>query len=275
MVSGFLPENDIEHSSEEKNCRQSSVDHRHCENLRHTDECSAPLRNSPMPESSDTTPFIQQRNLVDQVADYLTQAIIQRRYVPGERLSEVSLAGELGISRAPVREAARLLESRGLLVSRPRRGFFVRALEARELGDIFDLRLALERHAIEYLVKHYDSGVEKRLSRQVERMCEIADSGADEGARIEEDLTFHRLMFEATGNRRLLRAFEDLSHELRLCIALIGKTHEAPDSIAGSHWWLLDALKSGDARSCRKAIDYHIGVARDYVIQGVHEAQVR
>ncbi|QOR38762.1 GntR family transcriptional regulator [Billgrantia diversa] len=214
---------------------------------------------------------IQQRNLVEQVADFLTQAIISQHYVPGERLSEVQLARDLGISRAPVREAARLLESRGLLVSQPRRGFFVRALVATELNDIFDLRLCLERHALAHLVENYDTEKELALRRQVELMCEVALKDSD-SRKIEEDLLFHRMLIAFAGNRRLLRAFDDITHELRLCIALIGKTHAEPDSIATSHWALLDALASGDPGHCHKAIDYHIGVAQHFVVKGIGEA---
>ncbi|MFQ3787287.1 GntR family transcriptional regulator [Halomonas sp. A29] len=213
---------------------------------------------------------IQQRNLVEQVADLLTQAIISQHYAPGERLSEVQLARDLGISRAPVREAARLLESRGLLVSQPRRGFFVRALDAAELTDIFDLRLCLERHALARLVEIYDGDKEQALRRQVELMCEVALKDSD-SRKIEEDLVFHRMVISFAGNRRLLKAFDDITHELRLCIALIGKTHADPDSIATCHWALLDALASGDPAQCREAIDYHIGVAQHYVVKGVGE----
>lgn len=213
---------------------------------------------------------IQQRNLVEQVADYLTQAIIGQTFAPGERLSEVQLARDLGVSRAPVREAARLLESRGLLVSQPRRGFFVRALDASELNDIFDLRLCLERHAMARLVRDFDADKERALRRQVEVMCEVAIGDSD-SRKIEEDLAFHRMVIGFSGNRRLLKAFDDITHELRLCIALIGKTHADPDSISTSHWLLLDALASQEPDRCRAAIDYHIGVARDYVVQGIGE----
>lgn len=216
--------------------------------------------------------IIQQRNLVEQVADYLTQAIIGQRFSPGERLSEVQLARDLGVSRAPVREAARLLESRGLLVSQPRRGFFVRALDAGELADIFDLRLCLERHAMERLAAACLPETLAGLRDQVEVLCAAASRG-DQTRRIEEDLAFHRLMIASAGNQRLLRTFDDLAHELRLCITLITKTHEDPDSIAESHHQLLDALASGDGPRCREAIDYHIGVARDFVVQGIEEAR--
>lgn len=225
-----------------------------------------------MPPSSSSAPdsFIQQHNLVEQVADFLTQAIIGQRFAPGERLSEVQLARDLGVSRAPVREAARLLESRGLLISRPRRGFFVRSLDAEELCDIFDLRLCLERHAMERLAGACSPEALAALHRQVEQLCDASRSG-DEGRRIEEDLAFHRLLIATAGNRRLLKVFDNLAHELRLCITLITKTHEAPESIADSHHRLLEALAAGDPVRCREAIDYHIGVARDYVVRGLGE----
>ncbi|HDZ46961.1 hypothetical protein LCGC14_0155510 [marine sediment metagenome] len=214
--------------------------------------------------------FIQQQNLVEQVADYLTQAIIQQHFLPGERLSEVQLSRDLGVSRAPVREAARLLESRGLLISKPRRGFFVRALNAVELEDVFDLRLCLERHAIQRLTERYTPEAQHALEQQVDALCEAAASN-DVSRRIEEDLQFHRLILHYAGNERLLRAFDDLTHELRLCITLITKTHEAPDTIATSHFQLLEALNSGSPDVCRGAIDYHIGVARKFVVKGVGE----
>lgn len=219
-------------------------------------------------DSAPAVPRLQQTNLVEQVADFLTEAIIAKRFAPGERLSEVQLSRDMGISRAPVREAARLLESRGLLISRPRKGFFVRELNGDDLADVFDLRLCFERHAFELLTARFDEAQHATLSRQVELMCELA-TDVDDGRKIEADLRFHRLVFEMAGNRRLLKGFDDLSHELRLCMALIERTHAEPESIASSHWPLVEALASGDASLCREAVDYHIGVARDYVIQGL------
>ena len=219
-------------------------------------------------DSPPAAPRLQQTNLVEQVADYLTEAIIARHFAPGVRLSEVQLSRDLGVSRAPVREAARLLESRGLLISRPRKGFFVRELNGDDLADVFDLRLCYERHAFELLASRFDEAAHGRLSRQVETMCELA-RGGDDGRKIEADLHFHRLVFEMAGNRRLLKAFDDLSHELRLCMALIERTHAEPERIAANHWPLIEALASGEAKRCRDEVDYHIGVARNYVISGL------
>ena len=92
-------------------------------------------------------PALTDSDLVGQVARILTQAVVQGRLPPGSKVVEAGIARELGISRAPVREAARLLEKQGLLVAKPRRGFFVRKLEIRNIDEIYDLRICIERHA--------------------------------------------------------------------------------------------------------------------------------
>jgi len=79
-------------------------------------------------------PAIANSDLVGQIARILMQAIVQGRLPPGSKVVEAGIARELGVSRAPVREAARLLEKQGLLVASPRRGFFVRKLEIRNIG---------------------------------------------------------------------------------------------------------------------------------------------
>src|SRR5882762_8067587 len=92
-------------------------------------------------------PALAETDLVGQVARVLTKAVLEGRLPPGAKVVEAGIARELGISRAPVPEAARLLESQGLLVASPRRGFFVRKLESRNIAEIYDLRLCIERHA--------------------------------------------------------------------------------------------------------------------------------
>src|SRR6476469_5886214 len=88
-------------------------------------------------------PALADTDLVGQVARVLTQAVVTGQLAPGAKVVEAGIARELGISRAPVREAARLLEQQGLLVSHPRRGFFVRKFAADDIDDIYDLRLCV------------------------------------------------------------------------------------------------------------------------------------
>ena len=92
---------------------------------------------------------------------------------PGAKVAEAAVARELGISRAPVREAARLLEQQGLLVASPRRGFFVRKLEAADIDEIYDLRICVECHAGVLAVKNLSRPTFGRTSTASRNCCSI------------------------------------------------------------------------------------------------------
>src|SRR2546430_16243077 len=92
-------------------------------------------------------PAVADSDLVGQVARILTQAIVQGRLPPGSKVVEAGIAREFGVSRAPGREAARLLEKQGLLVARPRRGVFRGKLRIKNNYRIFEFCIFIERHA--------------------------------------------------------------------------------------------------------------------------------
>src|SRR5437660_10423940 len=115
-------------------------------------------------------PALADSDLVGQIARILMQAIVQGRLPPGSKVVEAGIARELGISRAPVREAARLLEKQGLLVAKPRRGFFVRKLEIKNIDEIYDLRICIERHARVLAARHLTSHARDALPRQLDSL---------------------------------------------------------------------------------------------------------
>ena len=199
-------------------------------------------------------------DLVGQVARILTKAIIQGQLQPGTKVVEAGVARELGISRAPVREAARLLEQQGLLVSHPRRGFFVRKLEARDIDEIYDLRICVESHAAVLAARNMTPAARDALRHQIDVMYESADL-ADPARQVEEDYRFHRMICEIAGSARLLRLFDDLASELRMVIGLIGRLYDDPRRIAQTHEAVLDALVQGHPDIINARIDYHIGAA--------------
>ena len=209
-------------------------------------------------------------NLVGQVARILTQAIIAGRLPPGAKLAEAAVARELGISRAPVREAARLLERQGLLVANPRRGFFVRKLEAADIDEIYDLRICVECHAGVLAAKALTPTTRDALRRQLDILYETADLD-DPARQVEEDYRFHRLICEIAGSRRLLRLFDDLASELRMVIGLIGHLYDDPRRIAQTHEAVLEAIEAGDPERITAQLDFHIRVAWREVAKLVRE----
>jgi len=213
---------------------------------------------------------LAETDLVGQVARILTQAIIAGQLLPGAKVVEAGIARELGISRAPVREAARLLERQGLLVANPRRGFFVRKLEAEDIDEIYDLRICVESHAAVLAAKNLTPETCDALRRQIDVINEAADLD-DPARQVEEDYRFHRLICEIAGSKRLLQLFDDLASELRMVIGLIGRLYDDPRRIAETHQALLDAIEGGHPDIIVARIDYHIGAAWREVAKLVRE----
>ncbi|MEH3147820.1 MAG: GntR family transcriptional regulator [Methylobacterium frigidaeris] len=205
-------------------------------------------------------PTLTETDLVRQVAGILTEAIVGGRLGPGQKVAEAAVARELGISRAPVREAARLLESQGLLQASPRRGFFVRALSPEDVDELYDLRLCIERHAAVEAARRLTPESRAALRRQYESLAEAAFR--DDPARVvEADYQFHRLICEIAGNRRTLRLFDGLAAEMRVVIGLIGRLYDDPHEIARTHAPVLAAIEAGHPERIVAHVDHHVGVA--------------
>jgi DNA-binding GntR family transcriptional regulator len=103
------------------------------------------------------------RTLPTQIADALAMDIIQERYAPGERLNEVHIAAQWGVSRSPLREALRLLEQRGLVVITPQRGARVTTLSLEEVEQLFEIRAVLVGLAARRAAARQDGETARRL----------------------------------------------------------------------------------------------------------------
>jgi DNA-binding GntR family transcriptional regulator len=138
----------------------------------------------------------------------LRAAIVEGRYAPGQRLVEHRVAAELGLSRTPVREALRMLEAEGLVVSERNRGAMVRPLSPTEVEDLYGLRIRLECYAVEL-------ATERATEPELGSLVEAADAfGAIAGSvdvtsvdairRLHEaNRAFHDVILEAARHRRL------------------------------------------------------------------------
>ncbi|RBL85261.1 GntR family transcriptional regulator [Streptomyces cavourensis] len=203
-------------------------------------------------------------DLVGVVEDRLTQAIVQGRLPPGSRVVEAEIARQMAISRAPVREASRRLERQGILVSKPRRGFFVREMSVREIDDLFQVRLSLEMTAVAAACEHADAAGLARLTQLLQLMiAEAAD--APQHRRIELDLSFHTLICELSGNAYLLRLFSSTQTEMRMIISLIDNVYQDPELVASTHQPILDALARRDVQAAQACMKVHLDDAWEHV----------
>ena len=211
----------------------------------------------PMFESVEST------DLVGLVEAQLTRAIVEGRLPPCSRIVEADIARRMGISRAPVREAARRLERQGVLVARPRHGFAVRTISVQEIDDLYEVRLSLELTSIELACRKADDAGLARVRALLEEMVR-PDPNLAQGERIASDLALHMLICELAGNARLLRLYMDTQMELRMIIALINAVDDSA-AVAETHRVIVDALTRRDAEAAKKAMRIHLEYAWEHV----------
>ncbi len=200
---------------------------------------------------------LRQRTTPAAVADVLRAAILAGTLPPATQLRETHIAAELGISRAPLREALTLLSEEGLVVRIPFRGAFVAESTAETIAEIAGLRGRLDPFAIELALPRLDAGARSRASRLVDDMALAADRG-DVAAGIEAHLSFHRFLYELADHRLLLDLWKSWETQLRLFLAVDHRSYDDLRQVAAEHARLLEIIESGDLRAIRKELAHHV-----------------
>ncbi len=160
------------------------------------------------------------------VAEALRDALVKGRLRPGERIKEIPLAQQLGVSRGPIRDALRLLERDGLVAILPNRGAIVPAVHARDVLEVYALRGAIGSLALrKLLLDPASDAVSARLARARDTLERAAKRGDDRRA-AEADLAFQSVFVEEAGLPRVAREFDRLTWQVRQFIAVLDVRYE-------------------------------------------------
>jgi DNA-binding GntR family transcriptional regulator len=151
--------------------------------------------------------------LRERVHEHLKAEILANRYPPGSELLEVPLSEELGVSRGPVREALRSLESEGLVEITPRRGAVVVSLTKRDFLEAYQVRESLEALGVRLAVPRLSEADLDALDAQLDLMAEHAAAG-DLDAFFEVNAAFHEAFMAASQNRRLMKIYRRLMAQM-------------------------------------------------------------
>jgi DNA-binding GntR family transcriptional regulator len=183
----------------------------------------------------------------------LAERIIAGDVEPGARLRQDHIAEEFGASHVPVREAFRLLESQGLVVSEPRRGVRVAGFSLDEVREVAEMRAALEVLALRQAGAH----LTKALLEEAEAISKAGDRASDVQAWEEANRAFHRLIITPCGMPRLLRTIDDLhSASARFLFSGWRAEWEAPTD--RDHMAILAALRAGEIETATAVLARHI-----------------
>ncbi len=208
----------------------------------------------------------KRRPLVDTVAEEIERIIIEGELRPRDKLNEVEIAKRLGVSRGPVREAARQLQEKGLLDAHAFRGSFVRALGQLEVAEIYALRSVLESTAVAEATRLATPADLADIERAL-RESETAAFSNAKSRMIEADVAFHTAICRAGHNGRITETFIKLATELRLVHLLMNPDPHRMRAAAKSHAAILEDIKSRGLDRAVGAIRGHINDERDEVLQ--------
>ncbi|WP_067804671.1 GntR family transcriptional regulator [Nocardia beijingensis] len=158
-------------------------------------------------------------SLVDLAVRHVRSEVLSGAYAPGDRIGEEALCARLGTSRAPVREALRLLVQEGLIEHLPRRGFRVVVWSATDVLQLFELRRVLERHAVESAFPLPATGDPLRAVRAALADMRAADGCCDDFERDNAHRRFHAAIVALAGQRQLDLAYAPILLKLQLPMA--------------------------------------------------------
>jgi DNA-binding GntR family transcriptional regulator len=200
---------------------------------------------------------VQPRTMVEQAAEAIVAGAARGIFLPDDRLVEAEIARDLGISRVPVREALRLLESQGIVVSTPYKGMRLMQVSNKCVAALMRVRLALETLAVREALAQ-PGGPERfdRLRRAADGFAD-ATRASDPALHVLAEQEFHAELCRSAGNPPLLALWQSLARQLAVVWGLALQLRDsAPQS--EEHYSLVEALESGDETGALTLLVAHI-----------------
>ncbi|MEO6031142.1 MAG: phosphonate utilization associated transcriptional regulator [Burkholderiaceae bacterium] len=221
---------------------------------------------SAIPAPHPAIALLQTRSLTHVVQGELERMILSGELAPGAKLTEVTLAAKLGVSRGPLREALRMLDEAGLVRTRKNHGAVVRDIPITEAAEIFDLRAAMDELVGRRLATTMTSAQLKEVRGLVEQMEQSAK--ANDASRYHVlNLGFHDRLVELAGNAKLTAIYRKLIKELSLFRRLNMTDAGLMPASTHEHRQIVKAIASGDPEAAGSAMAGHVKRSKERTIQ--------
>lgn len=210
--------------------------------------------------------------LRDVVCETLREAIRSGVLKPGERLMEIQLAEELGVSRTPVREAIRRLELEGCVIMMPRRGTYVANISIRDINEVFEIRTSLESLSSGLAAERITDEELERLQRLLVEIGAHIESG-DMDKIVKTDTEFHDLLYQASRNQRLVGIISNLREQLTRFRTTSMSYPGRLKATLEEHRIIVEAIAQGDVKAARKAAEYHMEKSEQTLLASMEATQ--
>lgn len=208
--------------------------------------------------------------LRDIVFQKLREAIITGKMVPGDRLMEIKLANEMGVSRTPVREAIRKLEAEGLVIMNARKGAVVAPINEGVMKEILEIRKALESLACQLVAAKAHPEDIQRLRDINAAMRKAIDDGDIETI-TEHDVEFHETITALAANSHLTSMLDQIKEHLYRYRLEFIKELKNKYVLADEHDRIVDALEAKNTKTAGREIEKHIELQERYIINTLEQ----
>lgn len=204
---------------------------------------------------------------IDALCEMLENDIYSLRFMPGSRITENDLTTRYGVSRNTVREAIAYLLSNGLLIKVANKGVYVKEINIDDVREIFTLRGLLEAQAVRSIVS---SGVIPVDLIHFAEKIENISAETDWTMHVKSDISFHELLVESAGSPRLMRLYESIIAEVKLCIYQSHSIVPLKQENASAHMHLLKAMEQENLDEALEILNRHMEQAIESYEVGFH-----
>lgn len=206
------------------------------------------------------------------VCENLRDAINKGVLSPGERLMEIQIAEEMGVSRTPVREAIRKLELEGFVVMIPRKGTYVANISIKDINEVYEIRTALDILAGGLAAERInDEEIEEM--RQLLVLTEKYIEEKNLNKIIEIDSKFHDVLYTASRNERLVNIINNLREQIT---SIRGQSMNYPGRLADTlneHREIVESIATRDIDRAQEAVRVHLENAEQTLLQAIDEGE--
>lgn len=219
-------------------------------------------------------PIERHQTLREKILETIRDAILKGSLKPGERVSEPELAERFGISRTPIREAFRQLESEGYLVVVPRKGAVVASLSERDIVEFYAIKSILEGHAARIAAERMSERDVERLEAINAKLQQIAIAGDIKSFfRVHDE--FHELFIKVSGNDKLVELINQLVLKFnRLRLASLAQPGRMEISVQ-EHRKIIEAFRSHDGERAENLVRHTATIGAEVLIHNLAKEQGR
>ena len=211
--------------------------------------------------------LIKSPGLTKSLVDVLRKKIITGELKPGQKINEIKFAKDMNISRSPLREAFRLLETEHLVVYTPRKGNAVSSVSLEDLSEIYRIREMMECFAVDLLeekqIRTFES-LDSCLTQMIGLNTPPQSVGIDEKMMYVETLAqFHLELIKLPDNQRLIESYMTIYSNINRYVFLYAFKKGKIEHSAGDHIEIVEHLKKGHYKKARNKVRHHIRNACD------------